>query len=167
MATVTIEEYDDRVVEVEVSPEVAAVLSAPERGQPLHEISVTDLAGRRRRGDDAERLARIDWLSKALRDHYRRRRLLPEVSSWQGPKGGISLLLGLSRIWEGEPFARGVCAICRGAPLPPEAACLGCCRTGLDATGAIPTPSREERRLCERAERIRLGRVERLRGGRA
>lgn len=155
VAIALLEDSLQGTIACEVSDEIASVLTAPD--PPLREVTFTDLSAGRGRD-----LAAEPWLSNELRLYYRGQLARADISSWEGPRFSFPLLLGAGRVWDGEPVRGFSCRICRGAELPPSAACLGCCRTGRDAE--IPSPPREVLRRAAEAERERAGKGRRRRG---
>lgn len=119
-----------------VSREVAEVLA--DEGKPLREVTLTDLAGRKRRKKDDGRPG-LDpelMLEGVARRVARRRTREGKGSPWEGPRYQFALLLGESRPgWDGGPVrdSLGRCGVCHGAKLLAVAYCLCCDRSGRDA----------------------------------
>jgi hypothetical protein len=152
---------DGTVCVVACSPEVAAVLDAPE--PPLKETTFTDLAAMERPPREVD-VRTEAWLSSELRVYYRNLRTGRVTDSpWCGPRISFDHFIGESRIWHGPP--NGHRCAWHGKRLEPGEYCLGCDRCGLDDRGIIPRPSKEAVLACRRAEEERRKEGRGLKGG--
>jgi hypothetical protein len=151
LRTIQYTDADGRVLDVQVTEEVAAVLARdPDQDGPPQEVPVSVLFGEYLREWD---LASVDWLSHELRLYYRGLKSRIDVSSWDGPRYAFTLLIGVGQAWA-RPARGGPCPACAGRRLEEYAVCLYCNRTGRDLD--IPPVPRELWRHCARVERERL-----------